>query len=514
MKKILGIGFLVVVAASAMAIPARRDGFVRTDANGNTITVFAHGDETFHYFTDAEGRWLDAETLLPMSDEAKAETEKRGIARKQARRVQTAGVSRLLAPRGAVILVSYKDQAFASTNAEMTDWAMGDNYSYRGATGSIRRYFLDQSWGQYDMQIDVIGPVTVSRNGSYYGANDYQGNDKHPDELVVEACKLAHDDYGVDFSQYDSNNDGYVDWVVILYAGYGEADGAPATTIWPHQWELSYTNMEFKLDGKTVDHYCCLNELDYTTQRRNGIGTFCHEFGHVMGLPDLYATNYATHHTLADWDIMDYGAYLNNGNTPPAYSAYERWYMGWMTPTLVNEACSVEMPVLNDCKAACLLTEDGSNVTNILNPDPATFYLLETRKKEGWDKYIPGEGMLVTKIQFDAGKWEGNTVNNTARAMGIDILEAKSNTGKFGKATDAYPKGADEFTEVTKYQVTRIEFEDDVVSFNVNGGGKRLIVGKDSVPQDEKALKYFEYGTVVIERNGKKYDIVGRLIAQ
>ena len=428
MRKILGIVIVCAVAASATAVPARRDGVVRTAADGSEKIVFQNGDETFHFLTDAQGNWLDETTLEPLSEEAKTTAEQHGVARKQVRKIQTAGVDRLLAPRGAVILVSYQDKFFKSSNADMTNWAMGENYTYNGATGSIRQYFLDQSWGQYDMQIDVYGPVKVSKNGSYYGENDRRGNDKHADELVKEACILAHDSLGADFSQYDSNNDGYVDWVVILYAGYGEADGGSTSTIWPHQYELSYTHMACDLDGDTIDHYCCLNELDFTTKTRCGIGTFCHEFSHIMGLPDLYATDYSSHRTLNDWDILDHGAYNNNGNTPPAYSAYERWFMGWMTPTLLTSACTVSLPPMCDSHSACLLTDNGTNVTNILDPYPSTFYLLETRKKEGWDAYLAGEGLLVTKIQYNSYRWQNNMVNNNANSMGVDIIEAKANT--------------------------------------------------------------------------------------
>ena len=523
MRKILGIVLLCAVAVSAMAVPARRGWQNRTQADGTTIDVQVIGDEFYHYMINRDGKRIEMNEAGVYEVVGDAPTQEEAIARraqaKAARRVQTAGVGRLLAPRGAVILVSYQDNAFQSSNALMTEWAMGENYTYNGATGSIRRYFLDQSWGQYDMQIDVYGPVTASRNGSYYGSNDAWGNDKHPDELVVEACQLAHDSCGADFSKYDSDGDGNVDWVVILYAGKGEADGGASNTIWPHQWELSYSGMDFQLDGKTVDHYCCLNEIDGQLNQLCGIGTFCHEFSHVMGLPDFYTTvQGATHHTLGDWDIMDYGPYNNDGNTPPSYSAYERWYMGWMNPTLINYACSVTMPDLNESKAACLMTEDGSNVENILNPSPATFYLLETRKQEGWDTYLPGAGMIVTKVQFNASKWKNNEVNNTASVQGVDLLEAQANTSRWsnGKATDAYPKGATEFTQITNYQVTDIALNDNgVISFNVNGGGNHVTLGVEDVPAEgKKAFKYIEHGTIVIERDGKKYDIVGRLIAQ
>lgn len=504
---------LCAVAVSAIAVPARRDGMLRTAADGTEKMVYQHGNELFHYLTDAEGNWLDEATLLPMSNEQKATREQAGKARVQARRAkEETGTDRLLAPRGAVILVSYPDKAFSQSNKDMTEWAMGEKYTYNGATGSIHRYFMDQSWGQYDMQIDVYGPVTVSKEASYYGSNDRSGNDKHPDELVKEACQLAHSECGADFSQYDSNNDGNVDWVVILYAGKGEADGGTSETIWPHQYDLSYTGMSFKLDGKWVDHYCCLNEIDGSSKKRCGIGTFCHEFSHVMGLPDFYATTEgATHHTLVDWDIMDYGPYNNDGNTPPSYSSYERWFMGWIEPTLLNTAATVTLANLNhEGGRACYITEDGSAISNILRPSPSTFYMLENRQKSGWDQYIKGSGLMITKVQWSQYKWEYNEVNNDAYSMGVDIIEAKTNTGYYAKSTDLYPRGATEFTKVTNYQVTDIAMADSIITFNVNGGGSEINLAIPTVTEQGQSIKILREGKLLIIRNGVTYDITGR----
>ena len=505
---------LCAVAVSAIAVPARRDGMVRTAADGTEKMVYQHGNELFHYLTDAEGNWLDEETLMPMSNEQKAAREQAGKARVQARRAkEETGTDRLLAPRGAVILVSYPDKAFSQTNKDMTEWAMGEKYTYNGATGSIHRYFYDQSWGQYDMQIDVYGPVTVSKEASYYGSNDRSGNDKHPDELVKEACQLAHSECGADFSQYDSNNDGDVDWIVILYAGKGEADGGTSETIWPHQYDLSYTGMSFKLDGKWVDHYCCLNEIDGSSGKRCGIGTFCHEFSHVMGLPDFYATEQgATHRTLGSWDIMDYGPYNNDGNTPPSYSAYERWFMGWIEPTLLNTAATVTLANLNhEGGRACYITENGSAISDILLPSPSTFYMLENRQKSGWDQYIKGSGLMITKVQWSRYKWEYNEVNNTASAMGVDIIEAKANTSSYyDRATDLYPKGATEFTKVTNYQVTDIAMADSIITFNVNGGGSEINLAIPTVTEQGQSIKILREGKLLIIRNGVTYDITGR----
>lgn len=511
MKKLFSIIIVCAVAGSAIAIPARRDGMVRTNAEGKQITVFQHGDETFHYMTDGEGNWLDEQTLLPISAEVKAAREQHGEARMQARRArQAADLPRTLAPRGAVILVNFQDKAFSHSHDVLQDWAMGDDYTYNGGTGSIRKYFLDQSWGAYDMQIDIYGPVTVSRNVSYYGSNDSNGDDKHPDEMVKEACILAHDSCDADFSQYDANNDGKVDWVVILYAGKGEADGGAATTVWPHQYELSYTGMAFNLDGKTVDHYCCLNEIDGQSGQLGGIGTFCHEFSHVMGLPDLYATNNATHHTMCEWDILDYGPYNNNGNTPPNYSAYERWFMGWLTPRVLTEPEYVTLNPMVDSHEALLMCEGDAHNLNPLNPDPKTFYLLENRKKTGWDKYLPGKGLLITKIQFSYNKWTQNTVNNTKSSMGVDLIEAKANTtsGRTakGKSTDAFPAGAEEYTGFAGHEITQIALTNSIViEFSYRDG----VQGVEEIEDGKATTKIIRDGKVLIIRDGKTYDILG-----
>ena len=122
--------------------------------------------------------------------------------------------------------------------------------------------------------------------------------------------------------------------------------------------------------------------MQYYGQVYNGIGTICHEFSHVMGLPDLYATNNATHHTMADWDILDYGPYNNDGNTPPAYSAYERFFCGWITPRVLTDPENVTLNPLNDSKEALLMcTGDQHNLVGY-DPNPTTFYLIENRKKE------------------------------------------------------------------------------------------------------------------------------------
>ena len=515
MRKIYLIAIWIMIAGvSAWAVPAKRDGRMMTAADGSTKMVFLHGNEYAHYLTDAEGTVLDEETLLPLNDELA--NERKGAIR-QAR--QAISKDRLIVPKGPVILVSYSDEAFQHDQALMTDWAMGENFTYNGATGSVRQYFRDVSLGQFEMEIDVYGPVTVSKNAAYYGSNVGQ-NDAHPDELVVEACQLAAAQ-GADFSQYDSDDDGYVDWVVILYAGKGEADSYITNRIWPHQGELHDTGKTIQLDGKTVDHYCCLNEIAASGQL-SGIGTFCHEFGHIMGLPDIYATdNNATHKTSGMWDVMDYGCYNNNDHTPCGYSAYERWFMGWTKPVLINEAVSVSMPDIYTYNDAVYMTQSGDSIPNILRPNPNIFYMFENRQNVGWDTYIPGHGLIITRINYRSTWWSYNTVNNTASNMGIDILEADGikptynqfnrNNGYFGKQGDAYPTDSvNTFSDVTDYPVTNIVERDGVILFDVLGGGQPMVLEVENGQSAAMSIKIMQNGQLRIMKNGKIYDLLGR----
>ena len=535
MKKIFAILSICAIAVSAMAMPARRDGIVRTAADGTEKVVYQHGDESFHYITDAEGNWLDEETLLPLSEEAKAVRKTKGKARIQQRRIQQqqngVGDKPNIAPRGLVVLVSFKNKAF-STPIDTIDAMLNSenytrdyNYTYLNRTynvhseGSVKKYFEDQSYGQYSPIFDVVGPVTLSQNMKYYGENDiYYEQDKRPEEMIKEACELADEQFNVDFTQYDNDNDGLVDFVYVIYAGYGEADGGGENTIWPHQWNLwDYGRLSYYVDGKKLNRYACGCELSYISKQYDGIGTICHEFSHVLGLPDLYVTEDMTNppHTLCDWDIMDYGPYNNDGNTPPSYSAYERFYMGWVTPRVLTDPEDVTLHPINESKEALLMcTGDEHNIIG-WNPSPKTFYLLEARNKEGWDEYLPGQGMLITKITYNYSKWSNNTVNNVSTSMGVDLMEAKSNTtsGQYaqGKSTDAYPSGAKFFTKFADHEITNItrKAATGIISFQYRGGTQDVETVQDG---EEKARKIIRDGQVVIIRGGKEYNIIGALL--
>jgi len=345
--------------------------------------------------------------------------------------------------RGLILLVNFSDVQFQPEYTQSVFQSMmnDSDYSNYGATGSARDYFVSQSMGQFQPQFDVVGPVTLSHGFAYYGANTgVGGSDGRPGDMVVEACQQAHDSMGVDFSQYDYNNDGEVDFVYVIYAGYGENYGASSNTIWPHAANIGDLGLSLTLDGKKVGRYACSCELKYTTGTTlEGIGTFCHEFGHVLGLPDLYNTLYSSSIQLGSWDIMDQGSYNNDSRTPPAYSAFERYSLGWLdyedisTPTY-----GMTLPELTSTNKAYRVSTTNDN----------EYFVLENRQQQGWDAYQPGKGMMVTHINYDQSFWDNNTVNASTYPH-VDIVEA-DNTQSTSNAGDLFP-GSTGNTSLTDY---------------------------------------------------------------
>lgn len=509
MKKIGLIAILSLMVCSAWAIPARRGGIVKTQPDGGQITVYQHGDEHFRWMTNAKGEWLkvDENGFYQVTEALSTEEirTKQMAAPSRVAQAQKVATPLNIAPRGLVILVNFTDVAFETDKAEMDSMLTGKNYTrdysynYGGrkyfvtSEGSAWKYFYDSSNGQYSPQFDVVGPVTVSKNMAYYGKNNPSTDfDNAPWTMVKEACQLVDD--SVDFSLYDNDKDGYVDFVYVIYAGYGEADGGEENTIWPHSYWLLEAGITCKVDGKYVDLYACGNELDYFSNQHTGIGTFCHEFSHVLGLPDLYTTEGQTHKTLGSWDILDYGPYNNDMNTPPAYSAYERFMMGWLTPRVIVDAENVELEELQESNSALLIsTTDQHNLIGN-DPKPTTFYLLENRQQEGWDEYLPGHGLMLTKVQYDYNKWKNNIVNNSSNRMGVDLIEADGKTpnsrqsGYDGKPGDLFPAGATEYLGITNHSIEEISEKDGVIYFKYRGG---ITTSTEQVQQQETILAIY-----------------------
>lgn len=508
MKKIILLNAALLMAMALFGVPAKRGVMTVSQPDGTTLDVCLHGDERFHYATTDDGYLLavnadgvyeyaefDGRSIRSVGVKANPTRERSGaewnalanlrknpisaveqrILRSKARMSRSQVPAKVgsinLATRGLLILVNYSDVQFQSVNTQAAMDAMlnGENYDYQGATGSARQYFIDQSGGKYKPQFDVVEPVTLPNKRAYYGGNDTQGNDLRAEYMVLHACSLAVANFAVDFSQYDNDGDGEVDFVYILYAGVGEADSDVKDAVWPHSWSLEDAGVSLPTyNGKKVNNYACSGELDGQTGERCGIGTFCHEFSHVLGLPDYYDTKYGTNYdndaTPGKWSLMDQGSYNHDGKTPPNYSAHDKFYFGWAMPTIMDTPSFVSLPA--DGATYRAVTAGTLSATSA-----STVFYFENRQQTGWDAYLPGHGMLVTKVAFDQSVWAENTPNN-GTPMLYDILEADGKaTG--GDAGDTYPGTARVTTckTVDSYDLTDIaESTDGLITFNFMGG--------------------------------------------
>lgn len=333
-----------------------------------------------------------------------------------------------------VLLVQYADAKFSSINpkAEFEKHINGDGTtSVESGSGSVKEFFEDQSEGKFSPLFDIIGPITLDHDMKYYGANDKKGNDLRPRQMVSEACVKAYSLEKVDFTPYDNNKDGYVDILYVIYAGYGEASYPDMleNTVWPHQWELE---SPLSLGSVKVNRYACNNELDgYSGTAIDGIGTFCHEFSHCLGLPDIYDTSpNASGFGLSAWSIMDYGCYNNNGHTPCGYTGYEKDFLGWKSLVELDSPGNVTLTALSD-------GGEAYKIVNEANPDE--YYVVEHHRKSGWDKYIPAEGMLVMHVDYDPTAWVENRINNNPAHQRMTIIPADGKLTKGTLADDTYP---------------------------------------------------------------------------
>jgi len=452
-----------------------------TQPDGSQLIIRLQGDERFHYKTTLDGYTLTPDnnnvltyarldvngnlvsTSVKASNiEKRSSTEKillktlsQNIILNAKNRINSSVRSSVIkssvsgiqksypltgSPKSLVILVNFSDRSFvtASPQTAFTNLLNQKNYSVNGGTGSAKDYFRDNSMGVFNPQFDVVGTFTLPQTMDYYGKNDSNDEDTNPQQMVIDACTLASA-AGVDFSQYDTDGNGIVDNIFIYYAGYNEAEGGTANSIWPHRWTLNNYNTKF--NGVSVYGYACTSELKGSSgSNMCGIGTFCHEFGHVLGLDDMYATvSTATQHTLSSWDIMDYGPYLNNGRTPSGYSSYERFFLNWLVPTELKSPKNVTLDTLSTSNRAYLISQNGNHNLNGANPVPVEFFMLENRQLKGWDSYLPGHGMLVTHIYYNSTTWANNTPNNDPNAMGVDIIEADNIASDNTMSGDPFP---------------------------------------------------------------------------
>jgi M6 family metalloprotease-like protein len=452
------VALLTLASGIAQAIPAYRGKLCYKQPDGTSVYYYLRGDEYCHARYSEDGYMLDENSrgalcytridekgksivsdvqAHDISARTAIETTKLkdfnkvdfaayynvknpSAAKSAVMRAPAAGATPTKGDtRGIILLVEFQDQSFGEghTRAEFQSEMNDSAYSNNGGTGSARDYFKSQSMGKYRPSFDVYGPIKVSESESYYGNND----DANTPYMIIDACQYAHDSLGVDFSKYDNDGDGKVDYVYVIYAGYGQNYGAPSYTIWPHAYTLANSHLSLSLDGKKIDSYACsCEERGITGNQLEGIGTFCHEFGHVLGLPDFYDVDNSSDTQWGSWDIMDMGCYNNENRTPVSYSAFERYSMGWLEYTDINKPdTGMVLKELTENNCAYRLTTSKEK----------EYFLLENRQQKGWDKYTGGTGMMVTHVDYSDNSWTTNKVNTDSKHPLYDLVEADGSQG-------------------------------------------------------------------------------------
>lgn len=563
------LGCMCAGALSTWAIPARH-GVTHsfTQPDGTVVSLQLVGDENHHYYLTADGRIVigsegkycyasvDARgelvntRVLAHDPETRGDDEKALVDGLSSANILSAMQSRSMAMkteaealsrsndqdykgrlqtryptignvRTLVILANYSDVKFTTPDAHnyFSRMLNEEGFSDNGGKGSCRDYYLAASNGLFDGSFDVYGPVELPREQAYYGSNNFLGNDSHAQQMIIDAVAALDDE--IDYTVYDLDGDSFIDNVFVFYAGLSEAGGGGEDTVWPHQSSLGM-GIRYRYDGVYLSRYACASEL-VAAGKTDGIGTFVHEFGHVLGIPDLYNTvNSNVNYTPGNYSAMDQGCYSNDGKQPPTFSAYERNALGWMGDNLVEitgpSTCTLDH--LLDSNKAYLINTDNEN----------EFFVLENRQKKGWDSKLPGNGMLIWHIDYNERVWSRNEVNNNPDHQYIDLIEANGEVGTSSLITRRYPfPGLNRVTSFTYdttpsfrswsgkdlgLPITNINETNGVITFDVAGGGNDP-ASITAVSAAEKALCSVVGRNVTVHGEGPVSitDLTGQVIA-
>lgn len=473
MKHKLLAFLLALFALNAAAIPAFDEPFTVTNPDGTSVTVVLHGDEYYDFKTTIDGytvvknsagyyvyatnrggrlaptaivahdmaaRTTDEQTFLASTSKRLMDVEKVSSAKKmRSQRDNGLKVKPLAAAgsnfKGLVILVEFTGRQFEvpDPHSFFSGMMNTDNYTgypatgvpifdkYSNFTGSVRDYFVDNTMGVFRPTFDVVGPVTI--NASCVQSDHTKDFRRLFSELVVSLNSQ------IDYSQYDSDGDGVVDLIYFVCAGFGSNYGNDSGYLWPHasivydHSTMTYLNM----DGVYLNRYACSVEM-YGKEEVNGyipdgIGVICHEFSHVLGVKDLYDTDYETDGQSlhpGKWDLMASGGYLNFSRTPCGYSLYDRYCMGFANPTVISGSGTYSLNPIGDSNEGYI----------ILTPNSQEKFLLENRQLTSkWDAYLPGHGMLVARMDsVDADLWDSNKINANASRNYYELLRAGLST--------------------------------------------------------------------------------------
>lgn len=488
MKKTLLTLFAgVACAISAYAIPAHKGLVTVNQPDGTPVTIQLIGDEYFHYTTTSDGYTVERndagyfvymqkvngamvatnvvahnaanrtaeETQLLQSlpkhlvaDNAASDAKAQRADNEKVLRAKPLGATTKGAEydynnfRGLVILVNYNDLSFSreDANAVFTDMITKSGYTGIDGTtpytGSVRDYFYDNSMGKFDPQFDVYGPVDIDVSKTYAKGIRYANS------LIKKVIAAA--DPIVDFSEYDRDGDGYVDMFYVIFAGFSSSYGGNNSGyLWPHA-----SNNYQSVDGVQTARYACSTEFygwENYVNSIDGIGTICHEFSHVLGLMDEYDTDYEDGGGQSfdpdQWSVMANGADYNYGRTPASYSALQRMQAGFALPVEITEPGSYTLNVTYE-------TNESYRIKSAVAKES---FLFENRSlSTKWDKYLPGEGMMVYRVDSTStSPWRNNSINCNPSHNYYEVVRARPNTTDMtSSAGDPFP-GSGKVTKLT-----------------------------------------------------------------
>lgn len=465
----------LLLALSLAAVPARQVTKTYTQSDGSNITVTFMGDEWLSAFVTDDGltvsraqngdfyyRGVNGTTsTMAHNSSQRSAAEHAFVAANRSnmtmgalaslpsyqsirnsarmpRRVGTTQVPTTGSPRIPILLVQFSDKPMANQVSTF-------EAQYTAGNSSAYKYFYDQSHGVYQPQFDVYGIYTLPNTRATYGAHGTRPDGKECNDvgvaaMVCDGIEQAGDD--IDWSLYDNDGDGQVDVCIVVYAGVGEAQayGIMPDAVWPCQWNL-YSGWYYG-DGTgpayrnnvTIDRFAVFNELTGSNDNGtaiDGVGTFCHEFSHCLGLPDFYETTYANdYYGMGSWSLMCSGCYNNDGYTPCGYTAYEKNFMGWMD--LVE-------PMENTKYTLSDITQEDAQAVKITNPQNSDeYYILENRQQTGWNAYMQSKGLMVTHVTYNATAWARNAVNNDMPQR-MTIIPADNKLSGYNEYGDLYP---------------------------------------------------------------------------
>lgn len=470
---ILFLMALCFSASTAHAAKANQTPFAVRQADGSTLMVVLHGDESYSWYTTLDGVMLshvnqsffissiNQQGLLQPTRQLAHEAQQRSAAEQQLVKAQAPLKPLFLkeashrlskaratvtskyfphkgSPTALVILAQFTDTVFhmADPKASFEQFLNGGTPSDLGCGearnySSVKQYFSDMSNGQFTPNFKVVGPVTLPNSLKYYGADNGESRDINYTQFVTDACAEAAKITNFDDPALDSDKDGTIDLVSIIYAGFGQNNGAMTDALWA---KMSFRNVG-EFNGKNVNLNMIVHELNanekqlktvnpasngsFSVPQIAGVGVFCHEFSHTLGLPDLYATVPSANlnnQCMEYWSLMDGGEYVHNSYYPTAYTAWEREVMGWQTPQLLN----------TDGTYTLKTYANGGEAYKLQNSASDTDYLLfENIQKQGWNQYLSGHGLLVYRIHANPSALSAmRPLNNVAGQPGVTVVPA------------------------------------------------------------------------------------------